>query len=126
MSPPPIPRREDRHLIPFSSVVLKAELFTSSFCHVGYLWDVSASGACLCFSDNDDEAGNIHHKDFLHVRFLSPETESAITSPCRVAWLNSMHGARFVGVELTEAMDLSKTFFSNLLNPKFLNHLCPN
>jgi hypothetical protein len=51
MSPPPIPRREDRHLIPFSSVVLNAELFTSSFCHVGYLWDVSASGACLCFSE---------------------------------------------------------------------------
>jgi hypothetical protein len=120
-----IPRREERHLLPFSSVMLKAELFTPNFCHVGYLWDVSASGACLCFSDSDDEASNIHDKDFLHVRFLSPETEQAITSPCRVAWLNSMHGARFVGVELTEAIDLSKTFFHNLLNPKFLNQLNP-
>jgi hypothetical protein len=123
MSPPPIPRREDRHLIQFSSVVLKAELFTSSFCHVGYLWDVSASGACLCFSE---EASNLSDEDDLQVRFLWPEKEQSITSPCRVAWLNSIHGARFVGVELTEAMDLSKTFFSNLLNPKFLNHLCPN
>jgi len=43
-----------------------------------------------------------------------------------VAWLKSMNGARFVGVELTEAMDLSKTFFQDLLNPKFLNQLSPN
>lgn len=123
MSTSLIPRREDRHLLPFSSVVLQAELFTPNFCHVGYLWDVSASGACLCFSE---EASNIHDKDELQVRFLWPEKEQAIISTCRVAWLNSIHGARFVGVELTEAIDLSKTFFSNLLNPKFLNPLIPH
>ena len=123
MSTSLIPRREDRHLLPFSSVVLQAELFTPNFCHVGYLWDVSASVACLCFSE---EASNIHDKDEVQVRFLWPEKEQAIISSCRVAWLNSIHGARFVGVELAETIDLSKMFFSNLLNPKFLSHLSPN
>lgn len=109
--------------MPFSSVVLKAELFTSSFCHLGYLWDVSSSGACVCLSE---ETSNLIADDDLQVRFLSPEKGQSITSSCRVAWLNSIHGARFVGVELTETLDLSQTFFSNLLNPKFTNHLCPN
>jgi hypothetical protein len=113
-----IPRREERHLLPFSSVMLKAELFTKNFCHLGYLWDVSPSGACLCFSE---EAAAIANDEPLQVRFLWSENDQTITAPCRIAWLNSVHGASFVGVELSEAMDLSQTFFSNLLNPRVLH-----
>jgi len=120
-----IPRREERHLLPFSSVMIKAELFTPSVSYPGYVWDVSASGACLCFSDSD-EVSDIRDAAVLQVRFSWDEKELAITTPCRLAWLKSMNGARFVGVELTEAMDLSKTFFQDLLNPKFLNQLSPN
>jgi hypothetical protein len=120
-----IPRREERHLLPFSSVMIKAELFTPDLSYPGYVWDVSASGACLCFSDSD-EVSNIRDAGDLHVRFLWDEKEQVITTPCRVAWLKSMNGARFVGVQLTEAMDLSKTFFQDLLNPKFQHQLSPN
>jgi hypothetical protein len=120
-----IPRREERHLLPFSSVMIKAELFTPNVSYAGFVWDVSASGACLCFGDTD-EVSNIRDADDLQVRFSWDEKEQAITTPCRVAWLKSMNGARFVGVQLTEAMDLSKTFFQDLLNPKFLHQLSPN
>lgn len=112
-----IPRREERHLLPFYSVVLKAELYASSFSYLGYLWDVSSSGACLCLNE---EAETLINGEEVSIRFYGPNQDQPLTSTCRIAWLNSVHGARFVGVELTETMDLTRTFFQQLLTPRYL------
>lgn len=117
MSSSLIPRREDRHLLPFSSVVLKAELSSGSFSCLGYLWDVSSSGACLCLNEDVNE---LHDAEEMLIRFLGPDENQSLTTRCRVAWLNSVHGARFVGVELCESMDLTATFFHQLLHPRYL------
>lgn len=123
MSSSLIPRREQRHLLPFSSVLLQAELIQPSFCYMGYLWDVSGCGACLCFSE---DVSALTCDETLQVRFCWAEKNQAITTPCRVVWFNSIHGACFVGVEFIQSIDLSTTFFADLLNPKFLSHSAPN
>jgi hypothetical protein len=123
MSQSLIPRREERHLLPFSSVVLKAELVANRFSYLGYLWDVSSSGACLCLSE---DAEILTNGEEVSIRFHGPKQDQSLTSTCRIAWLNTVHGARFVGVELTETMDLTSTFFHQLLSPRYLQQAGPN
>ena len=52
-----------------SSVVLKPELFTPSFCNESYLWDRCDLGAHLWFSDEEsslsDEGSNFRDEDEL-------------------------------------------------------------
>jgi hypothetical protein len=129
MSEPRIPRREERHLLPFSSVVLKVELIANGFSHHGYLWDVTSCGACLCLRDDDDQQLSVGQEALI--RFLSPERDDperdeSLSSRCWIIWLNSIHGACFAGVELDQTLDLTSTFFHHLLHPRYLHEASPN
>ena len=124
MSTSRIPRREERHLLPFFSVVLKVELIADGFTHQGYLWDVTSRGACLCLRDDDDAPLSLAQEALIH--FISPNQDESLGSRCRIIWLNSMYGACFAGVELDQTLDLSSTFFHQLLHPRYLPEASPN
>ena len=111
-----IPRREQRHLLPFSSVMLNAEISDAHHTQRGYLWDISSSGACLCFNHSADD---FRCGEPASIRFYSPDKQQSIQVECTIIWMNSVHGALFVGIALNEALDLGTTFFQELLNPRY-------
>lgn len=112
-----IPRREQRHLLPFASVQLVAEVRAAGSdpaadAWVGHLWDVSESGACLCVPEaltHPEVAGP------LQLRILPPGGGPALELPCRLIWRDSVHGAHFLGLELAEPLALASTFLAEHL-----------
>lgn len=128
---PPIPRREARHLLPFASVVLTAELLPlldgqqasdqqyrgAAVALQANVWDISRSGACLCFSEVPprDVQGLVFRLN-LH----QPTTSKTRHCRCRVIWTHRMHGVSFAGVELLEPLDLGAPFFRDLIQPGVL------
>jgi len=109
-----IPRWDRRHLVPFASVKLVAELQPAvsqgpAETWVGHVWDVSESGACLCFPAVPASAGA------LQLRILPPGGGPALKAPCRLIWPDSVHGAHFLGLELATPLVLASTFLAEHL-----------
>ena len=112
-----IPRRDRRHLVPFASVKLVAELQPAvsqgpAETWIGHVWDVSESGACLCFPDVPAVPASA---GALQLRILPPGGGPALEVPCRLIWRDSVHGAHFLGLELATPLALASTFLAEHL-----------
>lgn len=111
-----IPRRDQRHLVPFASVKLVAQVLPGAGaeplpCHV---WDVSESGACLCFTE---PPLSLAAGQQLVVQIFAPAGGQSLDLPSRLIWLDAIHGAHFVGIQWGSPLDLANTFLNDLLLP---------
>lgn len=102
-----IPRREERSPVPAIGVAIKADFLDGSTPHVGRLWDVSPSGACLWFPSQQfsGRAGVIGQVVIHH-----PSDPLTIPIPARLAWVDVLARATYAGFEFLERNDFSHTF----------------
>jgi hypothetical protein len=78
------------------------------------VWDVSESGACLCFTE---PPLSLAAGQQLVVQIFAPAGGVSLDLPSRLIWLDAIHGAHFVGIQWGSPLDLANTFLKDLLLP---------
>lgn len=105
------PRREPRHVVPAISFAIQADFHGTAQCHVGRLWDVSRSGACLLFPARHPlvvgESGSL----ILH----PPTIGTAIETRAELLWIDRLRHSSYAGLLFLEAVTFEDTFLAMLL-----------
>ena len=106
-----IPRREERSPVPAIGVAIKADFREGSTAHVGRLWDVSPSGACLWFPSQSFDGPTAPQAGLVgQVVIHHPSDPLTIPIAARLAWLDVLARATYAGFEFLEPNDFSTTF----------------
>lgn len=106
-----IPRREERSPVPAIGVAIKADFLDGPQVHVGRLWDVSSSGACLWFpSQQFGGPGSPQAGQQGQVVIHHPSDPLTIPIAARLAWVDVLARATYAGFEFLERHDFSTTF----------------
>jgi hypothetical protein len=78
----------------------------------GQLWDISRSGAAVCFRGT--AAFALGQEAMLQLR--PRHGEEAVTVPARVRWVDGRHGPTFVGLEFGAGPLAYGSFLDTFLN----------
>ena len=100
-SPSYKPRRENRQTPPLS--VVRAEIDgPEDTLYSGQLWDVSRSGASISLGRNSFK---LLKGTEIQLRLRSRHGPEVVTMPSTVRWVDTNHGATFVGLHFSNALE---------------------
>lgn len=105
------PRREPRHVVPAISFSIQADFHGAVQCHVGRLWDVSHSGACLLFPARHPLVVGDSGSLVLH----PPNIGTAIETRAELVWVDRLRHASYAGVLFLEAVTFEDSFLAMLM-----------
>ncbi len=106
-----IPRREERSPVPAIGVAIKSDFVDGLLVHVGRLWDVSPSGACLWFPSQHFTGPTAPRAGVVgQVVIHHPSDPLTIPIAARLAWVDVLARATYAGFEFLERNDFSDTF----------------
>jgi len=95
------PRRESRQTPPLS--VVRAEINgPEDTLYSGQLWDISRSGASISLGR---KAFNVLKGTEIQLRLRSRHGPEAVTMTSTVRWVDTNHGATFVGLHFAKAIE---------------------
>lgn len=95
------PRRENRQTPPLS--VVRAEINgPADTLYSGQLWDISRSGASISLGRKNF---NVLKGTKIQLRLRSRHGPEAVNIPSTVRWVDSNHGATFVGLHFANALE---------------------
>jgi hypothetical protein len=104
-------RRENRHTPPFS--VVRAEIDgPEDSLYAGQLWDISRSGASISLGRN---SFNVLKGTEIQLRLRSRHGPEAVTMLSTVRWVDTSHGATFVGLHFANSLEPG-TFLDSFLD----------
>jgi hypothetical protein len=105
------PRGEARLTPPLSLVAARLE-FGSDQVVSGQLWDISRSGAAVCFQGKVAFAKGQEARLLLRPRHGDVE----VTIPVKVRWVDDRQGPTFVGLHFREGRLAQGSFLDTFLN----------
>jgi hypothetical protein len=95
------PRRETRQTPPLS--VVRAEIDgPEDTLYSGQLWDISRSGASISLGR---KSFKVLKGTEIQLRLRSRHGPEAVTMPSTVRWVDTNHGATFVGLHFAKAIE---------------------
>ena len=106
-----IPRGEARRTPPLAVVRARLECGPEQVSN-GQLWDISRSGAAVCFRGT--AAFTQGQEAMLQLRPRHGEEE--VTIPARVCWVDGRHGPTFVGLQFGAGALAHGSFLDTFLN----------
>ncbi len=106
-----IPRGETRFSPPLAVVRARLECGPELVSN-GQLWDISRSGAAVCFQD----AAVLTQGQEVMLQLRPRHGEEEVTIPARVRWVDGRHGPTFVGLQFGAGPLAHGSFLDTFLN----------